>query len=45
MARTKRLRAPTQDHPLTRVLLTLIAIGFISLFLVLPLVTVFAQAR
>ncbi|MDE2183055.1 MAG: sulfate ABC transporter permease subunit CysW [Alphaproteobacteria bacterium] len=38
------LRRPTQDHPLTRLALAAIAIGFISVFLVLPLATVFSQA-
>ncbi|HXC55152.1 MAG TPA: sulfate ABC transporter permease subunit CysW [Rhizomicrobium sp.] len=37
-------RGPTQDHPLLRWSLTLIALGFIGLFLVLPLVTVFSGA-
>jgi len=37
-------RYPTQDHPLTRVVLTLIAVGVVTLFLVLPLVTVFSAA-
>jgi sulfate transport system permease protein len=41
---TKRPRRPTQDHPLARLLLSAIAIGFIALFLVLPLVMVFSQA-
>ena len=39
-----RPRKPTQDHPLVRWSLTLLALGFIGLFLVLPLVTVFAEA-
>ena len=37
-------RSPTQDHPLLRWSLTLVALGFIGLFLVLPLVTVFSEA-
>ena len=37
-------RGPTQDHPLLRWTLTLIALGFIGLFLVLPLATVFTEA-
>ena len=37
-------RGPTQDDPLTRILLCSIAIGFIGLFLLLPLATVFTQA-
>ena len=39
-----RPRAPTQDHVLVRWSLTLIALGFIGLFLVLPLATVFTEA-
>jgi sulfate/thiosulfate transport system permease protein len=37
-------RYPTQDHPLTRIALTLIAVGVVTLFLVLPLATVFSEA-
>ena len=37
-------RGPTQDHVLVRWSLTLIALGFIGLFLVLPLATVFTEA-
>jgi sulfate transport system permease protein len=37
-------RGATEDNPLTRVVLTLVAVGFIALFLVLPLVSVFAAA-
>jgi len=37
-------RSATQDHPLMRVALCAIAIGFIGLFLLLPLATVFLQA-
>ncbi len=37
-------RYPTQDHPLTRIVLALIAIGVVTVFLVLPLATVFSQA-
>ena len=37
-------RGPTQDDPLTRILLCSVAIGFIGLFLLLPLATVFTQA-
>lgn len=39
-----RPRGPTRDHPLLRWSLTLIALGFIGLFLVLPLATVFTEA-
>jgi sulfate transport system permease protein len=39
-----RFRAATDDPPLVRVGLTLVAIAFIALFLVLPLITVFSQA-
>ncbi len=37
-------RYPTQDHPLTRLVLALIAISVVTVFLVLPLATVFSQA-
>ncbi|GAA0530574.1 sulfate transport system permease protein [Rhizomicrobium palustre] len=37
-------RYPTQDHPLLRVLLTLIAVSVIGIFLVLPLAVVFSEA-
>jgi sulfate transport system permease protein len=40
----KLRRYPTQDHPLTRIVLTLIAVSVVTLFLVLPLVTVFSAA-
>ncbi|HUO89236.1 MAG TPA: sulfate ABC transporter permease subunit CysW [Rhizomicrobium sp.] len=39
-----RPRAATQDHPLTRWALTLVAAAVVGLFLVLPLVTVFTEA-
>ncbi|MEI9997310.1 MAG: sulfate ABC transporter permease subunit CysW [Rhizomicrobium sp.] len=39
-----RPRRPTQDHPLVRWTLTLVALGFIGLFLVLPLAIVFREA-
>jgi sulfate/thiosulfate transport system permease protein len=39
-----RPRGPTQDHPVTRWVLTLVAAGIIGLFLVMPLVTVFSEA-
>jgi sulfate/thiosulfate transport system permease protein len=35
---------PTQDHPLTRIALTLVAVGVVTAFLLLPLATVFSQA-
>jgi len=44
MSKTKHPRSATQDHPLMRVALCAIAIGFIGLFLLLPLATVFLQA-
>jgi len=44
MMRTKRARAPTEDHPLFRWSLSLLAISFIASFLILPLVTVFQEA-
>jgi sulfate transport system permease protein len=37
-------RYPTQDHPLLRIALTLIAVSVIGLFLLLPLATVFSEA-
>ena len=37
-------RYPTQDHPLTRLTLSTIAIAVVALFLVVPLASVFAQA-
>jgi sulfate transport system permease protein len=39
-----RPRGPAEDHPLVRWLLTFVALGFIGIFLVLPLVTVFREA-
>ncbi|MBV9045891.1 MAG: sulfate ABC transporter permease subunit CysW [Alphaproteobacteria bacterium] len=39
-----RPRSPTKDHPLMRWSLTLVALSFIGLFLVLPLVMVFSEA-
>ncbi len=39
-----RPRAPTDDHPLVKITLTAIAIGFIALFLFMPLLTVFSEA-
>jgi sulfate transport system permease protein len=39
-----RPRGPTQDHPLTRWVLTAIAAGVVGLFLVLPLAMVFKEA-
>jgi sulfate/thiosulfate transport system permease protein len=44
MMRAKRARAPTEDHPLFRWGLSLLAISFIATFLILPLVTVFQEA-
>jgi len=44
MSKFPSRRGATQDHPLTRVALSLIAIGVIGLFLVLPLTMVFSQA-
>jgi sulfate transport system permease protein len=40
----RRARGPIEDGPLTRAAFILIAVGFIVLFLLFPLVTVFAQA-
>ena len=39
-----RPRAPTDDHPLLKITLSAIAIGFIALFLLMPLLTVFSEA-
>jgi sulfate transport system permease protein len=44
MTTVARPRGPTEDHPLVRWSLTLVALGFIGLFLVLPLVMVFREA-
>lgn len=40
----RRRRYPTQDHPLLRIVLALVAISVVTLFLVLPLATVFTEA-
>ena len=40
----RKNRYPTQDHPLTRLVLSLTAIAFVGVFLVVPLMTVFSQA-
>lgn len=40
----RRPRAATDDHPFARIILIVIGACFIGLFLLLPLVTVFAQA-
>jgi sulfate/thiosulfate transport system permease protein len=40
----KRPRSATQDHPLLRIILCTVAVGVITLFLVLPLAMVFMQA-
>jgi sulfate transport system permease protein len=39
-----RPRAPTEDHPLVKITLSVVAIAFIGLFLVMPLATVFSEA-
>jgi len=39
-----RYRGPTEDAATARALLILLALGFIGLFLLLPLITVFAEA-
>lgn len=44
MSPLPRPRAATDDHPLTKIVLSALAIGFIALFLLLPLVTVFSEA-
>jgi len=40
----KRWRSPTSDHPLTRIVLALVAVAIVAIFLVLPLATVFTEA-
>ncbi len=40
----RAFKNPTQDHVLTRLVLTLIAVGVVTVFLVLPLATVFTPA-
>lgn len=37
-------RYPTQDHPVLRIVLSLIAVGVVSVFLLVPLLSVFTQA-
>jgi len=44
MSDMSSLRSPTADSRTARILLTFLAIAFVGLFLVLPLVTVFATA-
>jgi len=44
MALPFRPRGATEDHPLARVLLVTLAAGFIALFLLMPLITVFSEA-
>jgi sulfate transport system permease protein len=39
-----RPRAATDDHPLVKIALSAIAVGFIALFLLMPLLTVFSEA-
>jgi len=39
-----RPRAATDDHPLVKIVLSALAIGFIALFLFMPLLTVFSEA-
>jgi sulfate transport system permease protein len=43
-ATTQKFRSPTQDPPLLAALLIVLAVGFVALFLVLPLVIVFKEA-
>jgi sulfate transport system permease protein len=43
-AMSKYPRGATKDHPLMRLLLCVLAVGFIGLFLLLPLAAVFLQA-
>jgi sulfate transport system permease protein len=42
--RTRNIATPTDDHPVVKVALILVSVGFIGVFLLLPLITVFAQA-
>ena len=44
MAPPFRPRGATEDHPLARILLVTLAAGFIVLFLLMPLITVFSEA-
>src|SRR6185312_7615912 len=39
-----RPRAPTDDHPLVKIVLSTVAVLFIALFLFMPLLTVFSEA-
>ena len=41
---TNRYRAPTADPPVVRIALTLLAVGYIGLFLITPLAAVFVEA-
>ena len=41
---SEKFQSPTQDPLILRILLSLIAIGFVALFLVLPLIIVFKEA-
>jgi sulfate transport system permease protein len=41
---SRRPRAPTDDHPLAKLAVIAVTIAFVSLFLLLPLLTVFAEA-
>jgi sulfate transport system permease protein len=43
-SRARRPRAPTDDHPLAKLAVITIAITFVVLFLMLPLLTVFSEA-
>jgi sulfate transport system permease protein len=40
----RNARAPTDDHPLAKAAIVFVAIAFVVLFLLLPLLTVFAEA-
>jgi sulfate transport system permease protein len=40
----KRPRAATEDHPLAKLAVIVIAVAFVVLFLLLPLITVFSEA-
>ncbi|HEY1709831.1 MAG TPA: sulfate ABC transporter permease subunit CysW [Rhizomicrobium sp.] len=44
LPRMKRPRAATEDHPLAKLAVIVIAVAFVVLFLLLPLITVFSEA-
>jgi sulfate transport system permease protein len=44
MPGARGIATPTDDHPVVKIALILVSVGFIAIFLLLPLITVFAQA-